>query len=314
MLELPVMVRRNVKRKRAARAASSTLLLAACSVFPDHAILPDAGGSSGGSGAAAGTVAVTWPDAGAGRTGSESGTGGSGAPSESASGRPGVSGVAGASGAANGGGAAAGSSGTSGTSAGGAGTSGDVGAAGCASPVRQAILASADAWIDSGTPGSNYGSDTQLHLSAGASERRTLIAFAWQAPAFSPSMRRAALVLTLASDQDVTGAARKLKIGALTQGFTESKVTWTNYGPGAAHRWGIPGGDLGPATASTNLPRNVATGTHRIDVSSLVSATSTSVQLILLESSLPPSAPADLLWQSREASAGAPKLVLDDCP
>ena len=275
-----------------------------CSVFPDEATLPPqpvagSGGDSMPAQAGAGGDTVDMMSVGG---------DGAGAPTTAAAGEGGAPSMGGASAAAGEGGATAGA---------GAGAGGDT-TAPCVNLEQQAVVVTADTWIDSAKTGAGHGNDAMLSVVAGTAERRTLLGFTLPAVPAGKVLNRASLVLHLESDADVKLTARRLGLHKLDQPVSESRATWTNYANGANGRWAMLGGDFGPEVSSVMLRAGTSSGgvTFKVTelIRTLIGPAPIPLALIVLEKSSPPAEPAELAFTSSEGDAsGIPALILDYC-
>ena len=273
-----------------------------CSVFPDEATLPDAAGEAGAgtagssSGLVAGGVGGEAPDPVA--------LGGTGGAAASAAGSSAVVDAAGAPplGAGGMGGAEVGAG----------------GAAACANPQERVLAVTADTWIEAAKPSASHGNDSILSVVGGGQERRALLQVTLPAAVAGAVLLNASLVLHLQANADVGLVKRKLRVHVLAQQVTESRATWDNWSNGNKGKWLMPGGDFGPVVAQAALPARTAEGALAFDVTeavrSALMATPIPLSLILLESSAPPAAPAELAFTSREGDASdIPALILQYC-
>jgi hypothetical protein len=199
----------------------------------------------------------------------------------------------------------------------GAGAGGDT-TAPCLNLEQQAVVVTADTWIDSAKPGTGHGNDVLLSVVAGTAERRTLLGFMLPAVPAGKVLNRASLALHLESDADVNLIARRLGLHQLDKPVSESRATWTNYANGANGRWMTLGGDFGPELSSVMLRAGMSSGTVTFKVTDpirkLIGPAPIPLALIVLEKSAPPVAPAELAFTSREGDAsGIPALILDYC-
>lgn len=271
-------------------------LWAACSVFPDEALLPPAAGGSasgesglpaeGGASASAGEPSVV-PAGGAGRGGAAGSSGGSG-----------------------------GDAGESTTQAG----AGGVPAPTCESPQEHRAQTNLDLWVGSLAPSANHGGEGLLYVSGGADERRSL--FALELPAALPGavLLRAEVVLRLESNADASQAARRLGLRALTppRAVREDKASWTHFAQGNNNTWATAGGDLGELVSEAELAPGTSSGAVRFDVTEAVRALLTSEPktygVAVLELGSAPAPPAELAFTSREGNASeSPLLLLSYC-
>jgi hypothetical protein len=272
----------------------------ACSVFPDRALLPESAAAGAATSGAAGALVA------AGGAGTSSGgsvpAAGRGGALESSGGDAGAD-TAGAAGAAP---AAGGDAQVGGSDAG--------GASGC-SATRVLVSASADTWIDAAEPQVNHGTDTQLFVLGGASERRALIAFNLPAAKAGTVLVSATLVLTLDQAPNLGTSSRTLNVYPLEVAFNETRATWLSYSNGASKTWATPGGDF-IATFGTGAlgPGDTAL---RLDASALVAAAYSSKQsaLGLLVRDPQVDAGVNFAFVSMEGVALArPVLDIERCP
>jgi hypothetical protein len=201
---------------------------------------------------------------------------------------------------------------------GGAGGSSGASAASCAAPQQLAVKTTLDTWIEAKSPNSTHGSDAQLSVLGGGSERRALLGFVLPAAPAGALLLGATLHLRLESNADVTHAARSLAVNELLREASPARATWLNYGSGASRRWTLAGGDFGAALTLTPLPAEKAAGPVVFDVTELArsafAAQSPALGLIVREVGLVPSAPAELAFTSSEGDASStPSLVIEYC-
>ena len=271
-----------------------------CAVFPDEATLPIHGAAGGTAGESVAPKAGT---AGSGAVGvipeGGAGAGEGGTPSSGA-----VSAQAGAGGEPS--------------VIGGVGGVGGAPALPCSNPSQQVIPITTDAWIEAAKPGANHGGDVMLSVVAGDAERRALLSF--EAPALPAGrvLQSAVLSLYLASNADVTGAQRKLKLFNLQQDFAVGKVDWNNYGNGAPRKWAMPGGDYDKTLAVVALPAGKSSGLLPFDLTvalqKLAGAAAIPLSVIAIEVSSAPAAPAELAFVSSEGETSKrPALILELC-
>jgi hypothetical protein len=266
-----------------------------CSVFPDEATLPVAvagaavGGSSvlpqAGIAGIDGTETTAGADAGAGDGGAPGGVGG--APPTGVAGSPDVSGGAGAAGAA------------------------------CASPQTIVGAVTADTWIEAAKPNATNGNDKTLSVVGGGQERRALLQLALPAVPVPAVLLRATLALYLESNADVGLALRRLTVHQLEQDVIEGRASWSHWSTGN-RTWTTPGGDFGPVLAKADVPAGVSGAALTFDVTvpveQALAAKLAELPLIVLESSAPPPAPAELAFTAKGGNAsGIPALILEYC-
>jgi len=273
-----------------------------CSVFPDEATLPPqavagSGGDSMAAQAGAGGDTVDMMPVGG---------DGAGAATTAAAGEGGAPGVGGTRAAAGEGGAlvAAGAGGQT--------------TAPCVNLEQQAVIVTADTWIDAAKPGTAHGNEAVLSVVAGINERRALLGFTLPAVPAGKVLNRASLALHLEMDADVKLTARRLGLHQLDEDVSESRSTWTNYANGASGRWVTLGGDFGPELSSVLLQAGTSSGsvtfTLTAPVRKLIGPAPIPLSLIVLEKGSPPAAPAELAFTSSEGDAsGIPALILDYC-
>ena len=192
------------------------------------------------------------------------------------------------------------------------------GAAPCANPREQVLVVTADTWIEAAKPSTGHGSDKLLSVVGGGQERRALLQVMLPAAVAGAVPFRASLVVHLQANADVDLAKRKLRVYVLAQQVNENRATWDNWSNGNKGKWLMPGGDFGLTYAQTALRAGTAAGTLAFDVTeavrSALMATPIPLSLILLETSGPPAAPAELAFTSREGDAsGIPALILQFC-
>lgn len=271
-----------------------------CSVFPDEASLP--GSTAAGAGAGGGSVLPV---------------GGAAGGEDVAPAPPGGAGAgAGEGGARPVGGAGAGAGAppvTAGTDAGGAG-----GAPACATPQQAEIAVTADTWIEAAKPTTGHANDTLLSVVGGGQQRRALLEVMLPSAIAGAVLLKATFVLHLQANADVDSVARQLRLHQLAHPVIEARATWNKWDNGSKGDWMSLGGDFGLAIAQGEVPAGVSDGTVSFDVTqvtrSTFSTTPIPLSLILIESSAPPPAPAELAFTSREGDAsGAPKLILEYC-
>lgn len=282
-----------------------------CAVFPDEATLP--GGSAGeageGSGAGKGTAGTSVLP-----SGGSSSTAGAGMLLGGASSDGGVPPTdAGASPVGEGG-----TMTTQGGAAGAVGTGGTAGTPSCADPQERVILVSADTWIEADKPSTGHGTDQQLFIIGGGQERRALLEVTLPAAVAGAVLLKATFALRLETNGDTFLAERRLQVRQLSQAVNEGRTTWTNWGNGSSRKWTLPGGDFGPALASTRVPAGTADGPVTFDVTVPVgqafAADPVVLSFIVMENGAPPAAPAELAFTSSEGDAsGVPTLTLQYC-
>ncbi|RYZ10180.1 MAG: DNRLRE domain-containing protein [Myxococcales bacterium] len=287
-------------------AGIAAALVAACSVFPDEAVLPPQAGGSQSEG---------------GRPASEGGAGLGGGVTAGA--------AAGETGELPPGGAAAGGSSTSGSGgapeggqAAGQGGGGEVTPV-CADPQEDSVSTKLDLWIGSAQYDANHGKEGVLRVSGGADERRALFELTVPAAPAGSSLLSAEVVLSLESNADASLSARRLGLylQAPLRPVVETKATWLQYGSSKTQdAWEDAGGDLSEVVTVTDIPPGTASGLVRFDVTDIVrSALRASPQvygIVILEEGDAPAAPAELAFTSREGNASlspAPGLRLRYC-
>jgi hypothetical protein len=234
------------------------LLPLACSVFPDRAVLPDAGGNAGNSAGGAtngGTPAAGGALSGgtAGRANAFGGSAGrgndagasAGGGNESGGGEFGGTDAGGAGGTDIGSagasttGGAAGGSGVMGGSGGGGATTG--GSSGGTTTCTLKLEASADSYLSEVTneQRSTFGSELRLRVGGVASAAlHAVVAFDLSALPVTADVRSAVLRFALSAGVD---EARTLSVYALAQTFSEGRVSWERFAQSA--KWETPGGD-----------------------------------------------------------------------
>lgn len=304
---------RQFRVRGAAAVATAWIAVVACSVFPDRAVLPsEMGGASGDS--SSGALGGMLPAAGSAGNASGNDAGRSG-DTESGAGEGGESALGGApgnsqSGTGSGGLGLAGGSGS--TAQAGAAAAGVAGGGGCAAS-HVVVTPGADAWIDAGDPQANHGSEPELVVLAGASERRALLLFNVPATKVGQAFVGAELVLTLSAAPALGTSARNLSVHLLTQTFSETRVSWKNYSNGAAHAWTAPGGDFVAGFASGTLRAGDAA--LRVDVSAAIAArTSTEVGFLVRDAAGTTLPALSFNFASREeGGARSPVLDLEYC-
>jgi len=281
--------------------AGAGAVVISCSVFPDEATLP-----AGNTGAASGTGAETAvggstvlphggvagandvevpAGAGLGGEGGSAGAGG-GAPPTGVAGAPDVLG-------------------------------GAAGASACASPQTIVGAVTDDTWIEAAKPNATHGNDKALSVISGGQERRALLQAALPAVPVGAVLLRARLALTLEANADPSLAARQLSVHLLQQEVIEGRASWTHWSNGN-RTWGNLGGDFGTALAKRAVPAGVSDDRLTFNVTEAVAqalaAQATTLPFIVLESSTPPPAPADLAFTSSEGDAsGIPALIVEYC-
>jgi hypothetical protein len=272
----------------------------ACSVFPDRALLPDSDAAGGTNGGAAGSlIAAGGAVTSSGGSELAAGQGGDLAPSGNEAGD--------AAGGAAGAQATGGEPQVAGSDSG--------GAPGC-SATHVLVSASGDTWIDAAQPRTTHGSDTQLFVLGGASERRALLAFNLPAAKAGTVFVNAALVLTLDQAPDLGTSSRTLNVYPLEVAFNEARATWLNYANGASKTWTTPGGDF-IATFGTGV-LHAGDTVLRLDASALVAAAYSSKQNalgLLVRDPEIAAVPVDFAFVSQEGLALArPVLDIERCP
>ena len=297
-------------------------LLVACSVFPEHAVLPDSSAGSAGTGNDGGLPSAE------GGTGGESvgavPTGGAGMAGTSTGGSDG-----GRAGAANGaagqvaqGGeiGQGGEVGQGGEHEGRAGM-GSVGGGNCENPEPYVVTTSLDSWIGSAAPSANHGDESLLYVCGGSDERRALFALTIPAALAGARLLRAEIVLSLESNADASKAVRKLALWRLQSlAVREDKVTWTHFTQGN-NTWTTPGGDLEELLAERTLPPGTTSGLVGFDVLGKLPAgppsSAITYEIAVLETGAAPPAPAQMAFTSRQSNVAgwvAPELRLSYCP
>jgi hypothetical protein len=111
---------------------------------------------------------------------------------------------------------------------------------------------------------------------------------------------------------------RQLRLHQLEHPVMENRATWNRWDNGASGNWKNPGGDFGVAIAEAEVAAGTAAGIVGFDVTTIVGRSFATVpvplSLILLETSAPPPAPADLAFTSSEGDAsGVPALIVEFC-
>lgn len=270
-----------------------------CSIFPDRAELPTASAGRG----IAGEANTSEAGLGGVSNGNVPPAGAAGSSDGVVGGAPGSAGAA-----ANAGAAADAPGGASGAPS------------GCMSPQQQVVAVTVDTWIEAAKPNAGHGNDKLLSVVGGAAEARAL--FQVTLPALAPGtvLLKATLALHLATNADVGLVKRELRVHRLGQEISETRTTWTNWGQGTTHAWTTPGGDFGPMLARAAIPAGTSNGAVTFEltaaVQTAVSPQAVPLALIVVEDSVPPAAPAELAFTSREgdASSGPPALILAYCP
>ena len=268
-----------------------------CSIFPDQAHLPSASSSAG--------IAGEAPTAQAGLGGAgidnqvSAGASEGGAPGAGVAGAPSVVGEAGA---------------PSVDAPGGAGGA----APGCLDAQQQVVAVTIDTWIESAKPNAGHGNDKLLSVVGGGQERRALLQLLLPAVVPGAVLLKATLALHLQANADVGLAKRQLRVHRLEHEIIEARTTWNDWGQGS-RSWTLPGGDFGPVLAQAALPTGTSDGALTFNVTAAVraafSADAVPLALIVLESSAPPAAPADLAFTSHEGDASSiPALIIEYCP
>jgi hypothetical protein len=269
-----------------------------CSVFPDQAQLPRMSAGAGSAGEA---------------PSSQAGLGGAGVEPTPGAGAPGVAegGAPGNTGGAPDVVATAGAADTP-------GGAGGAPASGCLDPQQQVVAVTIDTWIESAKPSTGHGNDKTLSVVGGGQERRALLGLDLSAVVPGAVVLKATLALHLQANADVGLAKRQLRVHRLAQEITEARTTWNNYAQGN-RTWTLPGGDFGPVLAQAAIPAGTADGALTFNVTAAVraafSAQTVPLAFIILESSAPPAAPAELAFTSRQGDAsGIPALIIEYCP
>lgn len=274
-----------------------------CAVFPDHAVLPDATTLAGAGGEASSNAAAGTSDIGAGGRGGAVGSGGSAGASIGASAGTPLGGAWGDGGAVGDGGAA--------------GDGGNPQPA-CENPVDEVAIVSLDTWIEHASQDSGHGDDTVLSVVGGGSPRRALFELTLPVMPEGAVLLEASLELHLEKNAHAMLAERTLAVHRLLHPISESKTTWRQFANGAKGDWDAPGGDFAAERGDGVVPASSMTGLVPIDARPAVApvfASQVDVSLIVLETSAPPPAPADLSFTSSEgATSDAPKLRLRYCP
>lgn len=264
--------------------AFASTLAVACSVFPDHAVLPaGAGGSAtGGAGAGGNGVGGNAPG-GAGAGGSAAGLGatggdgafGGGSGSPSTGGAEGGSAEAGSAGQGDTGGV--GGSPEAGGSGGAGASSGGRGGAGCATPTVLSFAASGDTYLNQAKnqQSKNHGSETSLLVSGITDAReRALVNFDLSTLPTGRAIMRAKLRFVLGN---AVAGARTLSVYRVGRAWQEGKANWTRAMTGPAVSWSSPGGDTALLPSDTATLSDDALGAHldfdvRTDIEALVPA------------------------------------------
>lgn len=266
------------------------VLAAACSVFPDQALLPRAMAVAGAAGelsppsdgeaGAAGTAGATpnggMPAGGAPVVGV--GEGGFGGAVEVSSSDAGAGGVGGAGGEAP----------------------------DCLQSGQDSIDVAVDLWVDSADKKANHGKDALLYVVRGAEERRAMFQLGLPQLQAGTRLLRATFSVSLASNADVDKAERRLGLHRLSQNLAEDKTTWSNYAQGNK-AWNAGGGDFGARWATLTLPAGTERATLTFDVTSniqnLLSTAPLQLAMVILEIDAAPSATAQLAITSMEGNA-----------
>lgn len=278
-----------------------------CSVFPDEATLPVAAGAAAGdAGATAGNSSVVPRAGNAGAAGVETSAGAGAGPGPDEAGAPG-------SGGSTVGGAPTGTAGAPEVIAGAAGA----GAGACTNPRVLFGQVLADTWIEAAKPKATHGNDNALSVVSGGQQRRALLQLTLPAVPAGAVVLRATLSLHLESNADVDLLERQLTVHLLAQEVSEGRATWEKWGSGNSD-WVTLGGDFGPVVGEATLAAGSATAVLSIDITAPVvqglAANAASLPFIVLESSAPPPAPADLAFTSTEGDAsGIPAFSVEYC-
>ena len=274
-----------------------------CAVFPDEAVLPNPSVLAGAGGDPTQL------------------TGGVGGDPDDA--RP----MAGkATGGTGGVGGKATSGGEAGAPAGGAGgdASNHGGGAGgalepvCAEPVDQTLSVTRDTWLEQAAQNTNHGSELLVYVVGGGSERRALFQLQLVDVPDGAVLLKATFEASLQQNADTTGEARQLSLQRSLHLFDESKANWLQFDSGSNGDWAKAGGDLIGARVDATLPANSVAGSVSFDVTSMIAAVfapNAEVALLVREPNMPPPAPAELAFMSRQGDASlSPKLHLRYCP
>lgn len=320
----------------------------ACSVFPEHAELPEnVGGRSGGesSGGVGGDSGGSQPSGGSRSSGGES-AGGAGAAGANAGTTGGVaSGAAGSAGSAGAGGleggdGGGGDAGRAGgaphagagaggigevTGTGGIGETGGVGGAGtsggqggrCSTPTTVVVPAAADTYLNEAKnqQQKNFGSETRLLVSGEVDARaRAIVNFELSSLTGASTLESAQLRLVLAAPAAGQHTVSLYRVGREWQ---EDKATWVRASTSPIVSWTLPGGDTAlVASASQPLADAAAGAIVTFDVTADLTALVASGQPgygWLLDEAM---ADAALELSSRESLfvEERPQLVLELCP
>jgi hypothetical protein len=179
------------------------------------------------------------------------------------------------------------------------------------------VPVSADTWIDEARQTSQHGGEETFFVSGAIEERRALLAFSIPDPG-SRVVARAVLVLELVANHDLTRAERTLRVFPLSGTFDEASASWRRRQSSGGNdaRWLTDGGDVGEESAPAVLPEGTAAGRLTFDVTALMAASEPSADplaLLVLESSAPPAAPAELEFGARESPGESASLELEYC-
>ncbi len=189
--------------------------------------------------------------------------------------------------------------------------------AGCVSPQQQVVTVTVDTWIESAKPGTGHGNDKTLSVVGGGEERRALLQLTLPAAVSGAVLLQATLALHLQANADVGLVKRQLGVHRLEQEVSESRTTWNNWAQGS-RVWTKPGGDFGPELAQAAIPAGTSGGMLTFNVTAAVQAAFAAqpvpLPLIVVETSAPPAAPAELAFTSREGDASSiATLILEYC-
>jgi hypothetical protein len=157
---------------------------------------------------------------------------------------------------------------------------------GCASPGSASVPASADAFVDQGSPSSNFGTSSDLFVmsKSGNANRRTLVRF--NLPAIPGGCSVTGASLTLQSTSAVAG--RTIDLYRAGASWTEAGVNWSNA----------------PSTTGTATSRVSATGANVWDATQHVEAMYSGANngFVLRDSSESSAASPEQKYQAREGS------------
>lgn len=281
------------------RLGASFMVLCACSVFPDRAVLLENGGSGGEAGLAAGGSLVS-----GGAPSGEAGAGGSGLSHAGESGGVAEGGMSGgvAEGGVSGGVAEGGVAGAGGSDAG-----------LCPGALSHVLSPVSDAWITEADGKGNFGSADGLEVGNLTGElSHALVRFDLSQFTALTQVSSAELSLELRTS---AGEARRIGAHRLSREWREDRVSWQQAAP--SQIWTTPGGDAERVPIDNAL---IALGTSagtriswdvRIDVEADLARGGESFGWLLKE--VEPER-ARLRLASREFGAAPPVLTVITCP